>query len=30
MYFGTALMFDRLVGNVSKNDGLQKKGVEKK
>ena len=30
MYFATGLMFDRLVGNVSKKDGLQKKGVEKK
>ena len=30
MYFGTGLIFDRLVGNVSKNDGLQKKEVEKK
>ena len=29
-YFGTGLMFDRLVGNISKKDGLQKKEVEKK
>ena len=30
MFFGTELMFDRLIGNVSKKVGLQKKGVEKK
>ena len=30
MFAETGLMFDGLVGNVSKIDGLHKRGVEKK